>query len=562
MDAILYRDGVVYQPSGSSLGGLNENAYTEQGKKAEAAATSGTKTDVLIAHTTAATPGILYRDFADLWYGHVHVLPGRVNAGNMVSSQTREIEVFNGRFASVSLDSIGGAVSGCTLDGDPTPRTFAALESYFYELKIAASGDLNFDGSFSFVFSTGEAPALRITGARVLAFPFRHNFDVDYLDRISFLTDVLEARSGKEQRIGLIANPRRVWEQNAYMVDKDERARFRALLRAWQHQPFAVPFWPDQTRLLDGISAGASSLNVSTVGRDFDDGAYVMLWYDSTTFEVIEIDSLTSTSIALKNPTTRAWAAGRTRVIPCRLAQLPLEMTVNPLLLSADAATIGWRLLVSNKSINRLGSGTFTSYRGAEVWSHISDESGGLSEDINIKAADLDAQIGYFRTIKKGVASRWTHDHRHVMKNRAAVADFIAFLYRRMGRLTPVWVVSWAKDFELKQPIVSAGSTIVVKSFGYANLLAGQQGARDIAIIYRGTRAMEFKQIIDAVDNNDGTESLTLDSAFSTDHQIAEIERISFLRPCRIESDSVDILYPHSGYAASQFRFTELLTAN
>jgi hypothetical protein len=66
----------------------------------------GDKTNVQAVQPVDNKPGRLSPDYADLWYDHIHILPNRINVGNLTSQQVRPIEIFNGYFSSKTLNTV------------------------------------------------------------------------------------------------------------------------------------------------------------------------------------------------------------------------------------------------------------------------------------------------------------------------------------------------------------------------------------------------------------------------------------------------------------------------
>jgi hypothetical protein len=70
--------------------------------------------------------------------------------------------------------------------------------------------------------------------------------------------------------------------------------------------------------------------------------------------------------------------------------------------------------------------------------------------------------------------------------------------------------------------------------------------------------AYYFRRITNAVINSDGTETLTIDSAIGTLVPVANIDRISFLIPSRLDADAIEIGWASGNVASSVFKVTDL----
>ena len=80
--------------------------------------------------------------FLDDYYYRIHIRPGVIDLGNLLSSQTRQVEVWNAHFVGKLLSSITDVgLDGIDLaEPAPAPTTFKALESRIYVLSISTNG--------------------------------------------------------------------------------------------------------------------------------------------------------------------------------------------------------------------------------------------------------------------------------------------------------------------------------------------------------------------------------------------------------------------------------------
>ena len=93
------------------------------------------------------------------------------------------------------------------------------------------------EADFIFQFPD-EAPTLSISGRRVVVFGLKPNWANGWLERLMWATDVLTARDGTEQRVGLRAKPRRSLEFSI-LVGSADAALLDVLLSAWQSRVYA-----------------------------------------------------------------------------------------------------------------------------------------------------------------------------------------------------------------------------------------------------------------------------------------------------------------------------------
>src|SRR5574338_82295 len=89
--------------------------------------------------------GAIAHSFERDWYNRVHIIPARIDLGNLFQDQLRTIDVWNAHFVSRTLSSIlETGTDGLTLTrpgGAPTePAAYGALILLTYSLSISQQG--------------------------------------------------------------------------------------------------------------------------------------------------------------------------------------------------------------------------------------------------------------------------------------------------------------------------------------------------------------------------------------------------------------------------------------
>lgn len=113
-----------------------------------------------------------------------------------------------------------------------------------------------------------------------------------------------------------------------------------------------------------------------------------------------------------------------------------------------------------------------------------------------------------------------------------AIRDFIDACY---GRAIPFWLIAWEQSFTLAVDHLADSINLVVRSCGYAaNVFPMGPSRRRLAVRAPGG-SFHYRKIINAVDNGNGTETLTLDAAIADALSTATF--VSFLRLARLDTD-------------------------
>lgn len=493
----------------------------------------------------AAGPG-----FSRDWYLRVHVYgldqsyspPKLVNPialGNLLSTQSRQVEVWNAHFAAKLLSSITGTgTSGMTLTGPtPEPTSFGPLESRLYSIQITNDGAPQIDAAYTFVFP-GEAPVLRITGSRVSVWKYRPNWRREIVERWAWLTDVLTAYDHSEQRVRLRAQPRREYEFEALAHGAD-RQRLENALWGWQHRVFAVPIWQDRRTLTAAAASGATSLSLSTADAEFEAGSLLVLMNDTQTAEAAEILSVSTNTLTLKLPLQNAWAAG-TRVYPARLGRIGESQKFSRITSDVIELVVTFRFEDAGAWLTAQDS--TATYRGLPVLEDKPDWIEEIDGESLHKISEFDYQTGGAFTEYEGAVPVRIHQFRWVCNGRSAIDRLRRWLYARSGRLTPFWYPSQADDFTVTQPIGSTSTQITVTHTGYALFAKQQTGRKDIRI-QTVAGAVYYRRIVDASEWSASEEILQIDSALGVTLQPSDIRMVSFLSLCRLNQDRIEIAW-------------------
>jgi hypothetical protein len=530
--------------------------------------TGGVKTDIFPTPSVDTFDGLLMGDFADLWYNRVHIIPNRIDVGNLVSQQVRPIEIWNGYFIPVTLeDVVATDLLGVTFDVT-TPLVIAALESTYKNLVINTVGSPQFDGFFTLTFDDVIIEYfLYVSGKRVLVMPFQHNWSERINERLAWYnTSSGKSLDGIEQLVMLRNAPRRSLSYQFLLASTNSnaarlRALFAALIAGWQTRIFAIPIWSDATRLAVTAASGQNEVQVNTTYFDYDADNYVMLWQNEENYELVEIDEVFSTYLTLKVNLVKEWQAGKTVVMPARLAYVNPNLQGQKHTVDIDTVPVSFELLPQYLSINRLVYAAETTYRSLPVLLTKSNYDNTQSFTLEQQVIRNDANVGIFNIEADQPAPDASNTFGLIFNGHSQIAKYYGWLDNRKGRLAPFWQPTWSKDMQVVQDIASATTNILINAIGYASLYyiddAPAYNRRDIMIqLKNGTRY--FRRITGAGINEDGTETIGIDTALGADILISQIDRVCFLIPSALKADAVEIQWHSGNVAASDLLITDV----
>lgn len=403
-------------------------------------------------------------------------------------------------------------------------------------------------------------------------FSFDHSWTEDVIERLTWLTDVLTHRDGSEQRRQPRLYPRRMLEYNVLPTSPLLQTRLDNFLWSKSDAGMVVPIWTDAQRLTTAATSGTATVTVPTTTYDYDTNGYVILWASPSSYEVVAIQSLTSTALTLEENLASTWPIG-TVVAPARFARLTQSMPGSQKAHNVRPYKLVFEIDEASYSTNRITTLSPTQYLSRDTFEFPTvPTSTEASDDLDFTYEHtypiIDAQTG---AVALDTGARDTPTlaipYAQKFRNRAQISEWWGFLNARQGRRIPFWMPSWEKDFQATYIFgaVNPNGYIKYTANGYADWIDVADGRKDIAIISerdttsysRGTAV--YRRIINAVNNGDGTEQIYCPMAdFAIGTSDAAKVRVSFLRYCRLDSDAAEIAWKTSCIATTRMTMREM----
>lgn len=515
------------------------------------ARTSGieeTRLDVIERPASAVAQSFGGLDF----YNRVHIQFLTLDLGNLVSDQTASLWVWNAWRRAIVLNSLAeDNAEGITIGGQPMPPLqYAPQQQRVYELGILTDGPPTIDATLTYTFSTGQVLPVRIVGSRVTGFSFAADWSQGMVERLEWSTDVLTSYRGEEQRRALRLGPRKSIEFGVTLSGA-ERRMFESALWNWGARVWAVPLWWDGAPLGTGVAAGATVLSVDTLTRDFQAGGLLMLaGAVATDFEVAEVLSATATTVTLKRPVGRAWAAGTT-VYPARAARLDPEVPLDRF--TGEVTDVRMRFTAVEPDVWPADAGTAL-HRGYPVLELLPDWAGGPGLELERKLNILDALSGPRRVVDEAQMPVARQRMRWTFFGRASIDAWRKRLHALRGKHGATWVPTWTRDVVPVATIGDNALAIDVEAMGYTRYLKRDPGRRDLRIQLRSGQVF-YRRITGFSELSPTTERLNIDAALGVTVTADQVELVSFMMLARNEGDAVELAWWTGETADSQATF-------
>ncbi len=261
---------------------------------------------------TVASLGALAPEHDGQWFDRVHVIPRRVDLGFMSGNRQVQVEVWNAwrRGRTLSAVDITGPV-GVSVQGSAVPQQFAGLQSKVFLVDVSVLEGFPVDNVIAWVFTgvSAEGTTLVLTGQRLVLLSASPNAEDAVEESYGYMTDLMQAWDGTEQRVLLRAIASRELRFRVTLATAREAGDVATRLYAGGRGLFSVPLWQDAAPLTAPAAPGATSVYLETAGRAFAEGGVCVLWRDHWTWEPATIQSVAADHLVLDSGIAGAWAA-------------------------------------------------------------------------------------------------------------------------------------------------------------------------------------------------------------------------------------------------------------
>jgi hypothetical protein len=163
---------------------------------------------------------------------------------------------------------------------------------------------------------------LTLTGQRLILFSPKPDGNNVLEEAYGYLTNVLQAWDGTEQRILLRSVATRDLRFQVLVGSARESSDLATRLFAGGRGLFSVPIWQDAVPITAPVAQNDGSIYCDTTGRAFAEGEVCLLWRDYWTWEPMVISGVFSEHLDLTSGAANAWPVAGTICVPLMPARL------------------------------------------------------------------------------------------------------------------------------------------------------------------------------------------------------------------------------------------------
>jgi hypothetical protein len=507
-------------------------------------------------------------DYGFDWFERIHIKPQEIALGNIVSTVTQALDLFNAyrndsRIWTAFINNAGAGISALNLPS--LPKTIPKLSSFELTIEITPNGPPTIDGTLDFTFDTTSS-SIPITGTRIILFGIPPSGGLR--ETLSWLTDIMRGADGTEQRLAVRRYPRQQIQFETLISDDRQRSELNSFLFDWHARIFGVPLWWDARLISENVSISDTSVRVaSTDNADFRVGGLAaIISYDASgrrTADTLEITAVSSSpaTITFSSGVENAYTAGQAVVIPVVPGILDSRIRKSRYPSTAQKMTVSFESL--DNDISRLTADTaaFSQHNSKAVIDDKNYMNNELREGQRITTTILDGNTGEIVQYSDEDRSTFLSRKRWNVETASRLWEIKSLLYALRGRQVSFYMPTFNADIIITSAVIKGASSIDIQNIGYNQFIKDREPFTTIAIRFKDGFVPEGSPLQDSpVQFPTGRDYLFLDISSSTELSADEerlnvtpaipisfgpddIERIEFMIVSRFDTDTVELLH-------------------
>lgn len=474
----------------------------------------------------------------DCYFERMIVLPRRIDAGIILSTQVFALTLFNTfrdddrTFVNfVNNTGVGTAIT----DLPALPAIIERLDALALTYQITIDGPPAINGTLDFVFDV-EDGQIPVTATRSVLFPFEP--EIPMTEILGFRTDVLSKRSGKEQRIALRKTPRQMFEM-LVRIDEFDRQNMEAILFDSHERAFGLPMWHEARVLKADIAINDTSATVNTTAfADFRVGELAIVLNDPDDFEALEISAINPTSIDFTTPFQKAFQAG-IRVMPVRIALL--SPTARARRFRVDLKDQNLEFTVLDNDVDLADSSAFSTLFGKVFFDDANRVTDTMSESVRKPMTIIDNRVGAPEHLTDQPIERRSSTKGFVSKNSEELFQIRQVLHFLKGRAISFFIPTFFPELQVLAPGILSGSVnLDINNFGYTKFIQSRQPRNVIRVTLNdGTEII--RTVLSSNELSEDVDRLTVNTVWGVDAGASEIAQVDFIEKSRFNDDRIRI---------------------
>jgi hypothetical protein len=478
--------------------------------------------------TWGITAGNISETYFYDFYFRIHLIPLEYNIGYILSDQTYPIYLWNAHTdETITLNGIAQSTLPDVILSTiiSTPYTLKPLEEIPFVLSVPIEGLDVISGFYTFTFLSDPEIILNISGSRAILWPFAPK--VDSTEIRAWDTDIIPSKES-EQRFARRPKARTTYNYNFIFRTNEEYILGKKIARVGVKKNLGIPIWSDVIRV-ENLVTGQSIIFFDTTYSEISVNSSIVIYRSYQLYEVKTVTAITSDYIVLGQVLLHDFSVAY--IAPVRLGRALNGIKMQRSEGHKDTASIS---LLTTDTFTSAGSGGSETFLTRPVITTIPVVSGGLEDKYARKLEVVDQTQGniFYYNVENYV--RVGKNIRFVTHSQEELFSLRRFFDYAQGKLQSFWIPSFHDDlrpYDINLPT----------SYNQIRVYSGKwvsYGVENIRVI--GDRTVNL-QITNAVDNLDGTETLTFTPALS--QSLNNIQKIHTLTLMRFDSDNIEFQF-------------------
>lgn len=472
--------------------------------------------------------------FLNDWYNRIHVLPRSIDFGAITAGAERTAILWNAYLSPSELDAVTQVgTEGLHLTGPAAGVTLAALEYATYTVFPDEAGPATISAEYVFTFDgRPDTVPLGVIGRRARLWPFppnwRNSVDMD----LDYKTDIVTARSGREQRRALRKSARRSFNYTVTLNLNDQRKLHR-MMTQWQARPWLLPDPVRSVTMVEAAAIGATNLHVDRVPVWLRAPQSVILG-DDVANAVLDV---TGDVVTLNSALTVALPAGTT-LRPGLAGNLSPSIKVT----HPSSASAEFKIDFSvdpGSEVEDAGGPSMWIQGGREVFIRQPNWADAVESEFVWPSETIDYGFGRTATFIPQTFGTMIRRASFVRQGAEDVEDIEQFFSRQRGQAGEFMAPTWINDLPPVAGLVEGTNFIRVAGTEVAAAYADDATYRAVAVIMDDGRRI-FREVI-SISEDAGESVLYLDRNWLGDLPLADIDMISWLPVMRMAVDQLTI---------------------
>lgn len=380
--------------------------------------------------------------------------------------------------------------------------------------------------------------------------PFSPNWKDPYRVRYDFLTDVFTASAGNETRRSLRLTPRKTLSFSI-MLEGSDLILFERMMNTAQNMPFVMPEVTRYVSTTGAIGSGGVTVNVNAVPSWLKAGVEVILGAGATghVASVLGVSGNTVTFTAAVG----AWPAG-TRLTYAVTGNLPTKLSKT--YRSSNVMTASIELNVNPASEDYNIPAAPIKYRNRELFGRKPNWATDPTSDHIWPVEAVDFNYGraeYYRHVDFPQSITAVD---HTLFDHTEAEALLEFFLRMRGQRGEFYTPALTHDFQVGLPMTAGNNTITLLSPDLWQDYLNDPVRCNLAIILNdGTIICRH---INSMAPGTGNTTVTLAESWATTIQAYDVNRVTWLMPSRLASDTFELEWVSNGVAQTRLSIQSL----